>query len=105
MNILTIGGKIAWKIMKYSCCINKSTEQTPVIYASLHQDMIAAMMYVSTSGATLLVSNSKDGDLLESVLSGKGLDFIRGSTGQSGSLAVKKLVAELGIPSKIPNVK
>lgn len=95
MKILTIGGKIAWKIMKHSCRINKSTESSPVIYASLHQDMIAALMYVSSSGATLLVSNSKDGDLLESVLSEEGLEFIRGSTGQSGSIAVKKLVAEL----------
>lgn len=95
MNILTTGGKIAWNIMKRSCRINKSVESSPVIYASLHQDMIAALMYVSTSGATLLVSNSKDGNLLESVLSGDKLKFIRGSTGQSGSLAVKRLVTEL----------
>ncbi|MCP4145780.1 MAG: DUF374 domain-containing protein [bacterium] len=81
--------------MKRSCRINKSVEASPVIYASLHQDMIAALMHVSSTGATLLVSNSKDGDLLESILSGEGLKFIRGSTGQSGSLAVKRLVAEL----------
>jgi hypothetical protein len=95
MNILTTGGKIAWNIMKHSCRINKSVESSPVIYASLHQDMFAALMYVSASGTTLLVSNSKDGNLLESVLSGEGLKFIRGSTGQSGSLAVKRLVSEL----------
>jgi lysophospholipid acyltransferase (LPLAT)-like uncharacterized protein len=95
MSIKIVGGKLSWKILKHSCMINSNIESGPVIFASLHRDMIASLMYLSGSDTSLLISNSNDGDILESVLSVENFNFIRGSSGNDGSVAYKRLVTEL----------
>lgn len=81
-----------WRLYKKSIKINQSNEDDTVIYACLHQDMIAALLHVVNRKPALLISKSRDGDLLQSALGSDGFQFVRGSSGKSGSIAVRKLV-------------
>jgi len=71
------------------------TAERPVIFACLHRDMIAAIMYVKPVCPALLISRSPDGDILISTLQRHGYSFVRGSTGKKGGGAFRGLLAAL----------
>jgi len=62
-----------------------------VIFASLHRDLIPALLHVRLAGATLLVSQSRDGEILLRTLRPEGFGFVRGSTGKDGADALRSL--------------
>ncbi len=66
----------------------------PVVYACLHRDILPAILYVAPVRPVLLVSNSRDGDLLVRCL-GPRFGFVRGSTGKAGGQALRRLLREL----------
>ncbi|MFH1845773.1 MAG: DUF374 domain-containing protein [bacterium] len=67
----------------------------PVIFACLHRDMLPALLYVRSANPTLLVSRSGDGDILRRTLLRDGFGFVRGSTGNEGSRAFRRLLNTL----------
>jgi lysophospholipid acyltransferase (LPLAT)-like uncharacterized protein len=70
-------------------------QQAPAIYACLHRDMIPAILYVQPARPVLLVSRSRDGDILCRTLGSTGFSFVRGSTGSQGGRAFVQLLAAL----------
>lgn len=59
----------------------------PVIFASLHRDLIPAIMYVKPTKLAIVVSNSPDGDILVHALGDKNYNFVRGASGKDGGRA------------------
>lgn len=51
----------------------------PVVYCVWHRDVFAAGAWLRDRAVTSLVSASRDGDFLVEVLSGRSMDFARGS--------------------------
>ncbi|MBK9303222.1 MAG: DUF374 domain-containing protein [bacterium] len=72
-----------------------TTRRGAVIFASLHRDMIPAALHVRPAAATLLVSQSRDGDILIRTLGPDGYGFVRGSTGKDGADALRSLLEVL----------
>ena len=66
----------------------------PVVYACLHRDILPAILFVRPVRPVLLVSRSRDGDLLVRCL-GRDYGFVRGSTGKAGGAALRGLLAAL----------
>ncbi len=66
----------------------------PVVYACLHRDILPAILYVAPVRPVLLVSRSRDGDLLVRCL-GERYGYVRGSTGKAGGAALRGLLAAL----------
>ncbi len=66
-----------------------------VIFACLHRDLIPATLHVLPTRATLLVSRSRDGDVLSRTLGPDGFGFVRGSTGKDGADALRSLLEVL----------
>jgi lysophospholipid acyltransferase (LPLAT)-like uncharacterized protein len=66
-----------------------------IIFACLHRDLIPATLHVMPARATLLVSRSRDGDVLIRTLGPDGFDFVRGSTGKDGADALRSLLEVL----------
>ncbi|MDO9695157.1 MAG: DUF374 domain-containing protein [Candidatus Latescibacteria bacterium] len=72
-----------------------TTRRGAVIFASLHRDMIPAALHVLPARASLLVSQSRDGDILIRTLAPDGFGFVRGSTGKDGADALRSLLEVL----------
>ncbi len=66
-----------------------------VIFASLHRDLIPAALHVLPARVALLVSQSRDGDILIRTLGPDGFGFVRGSTGKDGADALRSLLEVL----------
>lgn len=69
--------------------------RSPVIFACLHRDILPALLYVRRWRPVLLVSQSRDGDVLIRTLRPDGFDFARGSTGPTGGPGFVRLLAAL----------
>lgn len=85
-----------WNILYSSVRIQPLDEKItnnnrPLIFACLHRDMIASIMYVRETKPWLLVSGSDDGQILVSALGGDDFGFIKGATGENGGRALVKL--------------
>lgn len=65
------------------------------IFASLHRDMIPAIIGVAPYRPVLLVSRSDDGEILIRTLASRGYGFVRGSTGKEGGAAFRSLLSQL----------
>ena len=65
----------------------------PAIFACLHRDILPALLYVRRWRPVLLVSQSRDGDVLIRTLRPDGFDFARGSTGPTGGPGYVRLLA------------
>jgi len=63
----------------------------PIIFACLHRDMMASILYVRPAHPWLLVSGSDDGQILVKSLGHENFDFIEGATGENGGRALVKL--------------
>lgn len=64
------------------------------VFASLHRDMLPAILAVRPYRPYLLVSRSLDGEVLIRTL-GRDFGFVRGSTGKEGGTAFRALLARL----------
>jgi lysophospholipid acyltransferase (LPLAT)-like uncharacterized protein len=65
----------------------------PVIYAFWHGRMLAGLAAHRGSGAQVLVSEHRDGELIARVLHANGFRTVRGSTSRGGARALLSLVA------------
>lgn len=65
------------------------------IFACLHRDILPALLYVRRWRPVLLVSQSRDGDVLIRTLRPDGFEFARGSTGPTGGPGFVRLLAAL----------
>ncbi len=59
----------------------------PIIFVSLHRDLIPAIMYLKPTKLAIVVSNSPDGDILVHTLGTENYNFIRGASGKDGGRA------------------
>lgn len=89
-----------WRLLAVTVRVTVAGERhdpgrEPAIYASLHRDMLPAILYVRRIKPTLLVSRSPDGDILLRTLAPDGFGFVRGSTGPQGGAAFVRLLAAL----------
>ena len=66
-------------------------DQGPLIFAGLHRDMIASILFMQKAQPWLLVSGSDDGAILVRALSHDSYHFITGATGENGGRALVKL--------------
>lgn len=63
----------------------------PVIFASLHRDILPAILFVCPWRPVLLVSTSPDGEILIRSLERSGCGFVRGQSGAEGARALVEL--------------
>lgn len=70
---------------------NKAPSQK-VIYAFWHRDMIPLMFLHKSQNIILLISSSKDGELIAGPAELLGYQTARGSSGRNGISAVKKMI-------------
>lgn len=87
----------AWRLLAATIRVNRwsapsAAERGPVIFASLHRDIIPAILYVRSARPYLLVSASPDGEILVRCLQGAGYRFVRGATGENGGRAFVRLL-------------
>ncbi len=66
----------------------------PVIFAHFHGDDLALLCPFAWTGFTIMVSKSKDGDLLDLILRRLGYTTVRGSS-RKGGLEALKMMAEI----------
>ena len=78
-----------------TCPIENIDPSKPVIYASLHRDLLPAIMYLKPTKLAVVVSNSPDGDILVKTLGRRDYRFVRGATGGDGRRALVLLRREL----------
>ena len=71
--------------------------KAPVIFACLHRDMLLTIPFVAPAHPSVLVSRSRDGDILIQTLSREGFDFVRGSTGKEGGAAFRALLERIKV--------
>jgi len=70
-----------------------------VVAAVWHQRFLSALVYASRHrefNPCVMISQSKDGDLIAPVVARLGLDPVRGSSSRGGSQALKTMVRALG---------
>lgn len=67
------------------------SNQGPLIFAGLHRDMMASILFLRPAKPWLLVSGSDDGEILVRALGNNSYGFIKGATGQNGGRALVKL--------------
>ncbi len=86
----------AWKSLELTTRIPAledfvSLQDGPFIFAGLHRDMIAAILFIKPARPKLLISGSDDGAILVNALSDNAYGFIQGATGENGGRALVKL--------------
>ena len=64
----------------------------PVILCHWHGDDLALLVPFAGKGLTMMVSRSKDGDLLSKIMTRLGYATVRGSTSRGGGQALRNLV-------------
>jgi lysophospholipid acyltransferase (LPLAT)-like uncharacterized protein len=72
-------------------------QKTNLIYACFHQDDLSCLPYFSNNNICILISQSKDGQILASAVEYMGYQTVRGSShrgGVAGLLAAMKKVME-----------
>ena len=67
----------------------------PVIFAHWHGDDLSLLVPFSAEDLTIMVSRSKDGDLLSGVLNRLGYDTVRGSSSKGGKEALREMAGLL----------
>jgi lysophospholipid acyltransferase (LPLAT)-like uncharacterized protein len=67
----------------------------PVVYCVWHRDVFAAGAWLRDHAVTSLVSASGDGDFLVEVLSGRGMDFERGSDTRNAVSGARSMLRRL----------
>jgi len=87
---------IVWNVLRSTVRIspfspNIPLDGGPVIFAGLHRDMIASILYVRPAKPWLLISGSDDGKILVNALGQDDYGFIKGATGENGGRALVKL--------------
>ena len=85
-----------WKALQVSTRVSAldgkvPLDRGPLIFACLHRDMIASILFVKPAKPWLLVSGSDDGALLVKALDKKFYSFITGATGENGGRALVRL--------------
>jgi len=68
---------------------------SPVIFACLHRDILVTIPFVAPARPSLLISRSRDGEILIRTLARDGFDFVRGSTGKEGGAAFRGLLERI----------
>lgn len=65
------------------------------MFACWHSDLFASAAFFRRKPVTALVSESRDGQILVDILSGAGMDFVRGSSSSKGAWAARRSLAIL----------
>lgn len=76
--------------------VETALKKGPVIFAHLHGDDLALICPFGYTGFTIMVSKSKDGELLAKVLTALGFKTVRGSTGKGGRQALEEMRGLIG---------
>ena len=69
--------------------------EKPVVYCVWHRDVFAAGAWLRDHAVTSLVSASRDGDFLVEVLSGRRMDFERGSDSRQAVSGARSMLRRL----------
>ncbi len=76
--------------------LDRALAEGPVILACWHGEQLALIAAHRGSGFDLMVSLSRDGDLLAKVLPHLGMSSVRGSSSRGGSEALEESLRRLG---------
>ncbi len=68
---------------------------SPVLFALWHDELLPPIYIHRNQGILILVSESRDGELISRVLKGFGYNTVRGSSTRGGVKALKQIVQEV----------
>ena len=75
--------------------LDEAAEGRPFIFASRHGQLLSLLWGVEGFGLTIVVSRSRDGELLASLLRPYGFNFVRGSSSSGGRVAARQALGVL----------
>lgn len=82
--------KLLKKTMRFEAF--NQPEKEPVVYAFWHRNLLYCSLLRAGDPIAVIVSASKDGDLISAPVSRLGYHIVRGSSSRRGSQALKELV-------------
>ncbi len=81
-----------WRATLRIQALNQPSNNYPCVYALQHRDLLLLTIQRIDCGIAVMVSRSRDGELIARPLSRLGFIPVRGSSSRSGSQALKELV-------------
>ncbi len=84
-----------YRVVGESWLARLRANQTPIVFALWHGQMLPLLWHHRDQGVAVLVSEHKDGELIARILQSMGYGLIRGSTSRGASRALIGLVRTL----------